>query len=128
MIAATKTEGSQTLRLLFSVAVSMVMVLSLGACAPQKPDLVPSDSASSPSVTVYAIDNRFEPQHVEIEVGQSVRWVFQGTSEHDVVAKDGSFVSELMVTGEYLHEFDAAGTFAYDCSIHPEMIGSVTVR
>lgn len=116
------------LRAVSVVTAVFMTMLSLSACAPQKPDLVPSDSSSSPTVTVYAIDNRFEPQNVEIEVGQSVRWVFTGTSEHDVVAQDGSFVSELMVSGEYIHVFDEAGTYAYDCSIHPEMIGSVTVR
>ena len=102
---------------------------SLVACAPQgKPEVVPSDTGVEPAVTVYAIDNRYEPAHVEIEPGQAVRWVFEGQADHDVVAEDGSFVSELQRTGEYVHVFDEAGEWAYDCSIHPEMTGTVAVR
>jgi len=101
---------------------------ALVACGQGKPETVPSDEGVEPVVTVYAIDNRYEPAEVEIEPGQAVRWVFQGSMEHDVVAEDGSFVSELQLTGEYVHVFDEAGEFAYDCSIHPEMTGKVTVR
>ena len=101
---------------------------ALVACGQGKPETVPSDEGVEPVVTVYAIDNRYEPAEVEIAPGQAVRWVFQGSMEHDVVAEDGSFVSELQLTGEYVHVFDEAGEFAYDCSIHPEMTGKVTVR
>ena len=101
---------------------------ALVACGQGKPETVPSDEGVEPVVTVYAIDNRYEPAEVEIEPGQAVRWVFQCSMEHDVVAEDGSFVSELQLTGEYVHVFDEAGEFAYDCSIHPEMTGKVTVR
>lgn len=101
---------------------------ALVACGQGKPETVPSDEGVEPVVTVYAIDNRYEPAEVEIEPGQAVRWVFQGSMEHDVVAEDGSFVSELMTAGEYVHVFDSAGEWPYDCSIHPEMTGKVVVR
>ena len=48
--------------------------------------------------------------------------------EHDVVAEDGSFVSELQASGEYLHVFEKAGDYPYDCSVHPEMTVVVSVR
>ena len=54
--------------------------------------------------------------------------MFQGVMEHDVVADDGSFVSELVTSGEYVHVFETAGEFPYDCSVHPEMTGRVVVR
>lgn len=105
------------------------LLLGLTACGgTSKPPMVPSDANAEPVVTVTVTDNKYEPAAVEIEVGQAVRWVFQGAMEHDVVAADGSFVSELMTEGEYVHVFEEAGAFLYDCSIHPEMTGSVTVR
>ncbi|WP_125098322.1 cupredoxin domain-containing protein [Leucobacter chromiireducens] len=100
---------------------------ALSGCAPSKPELVPSDEGVKAAVTVRAIDNRFEPREVEIEPGQAVRWVFEGSMEHDVVAKDGSFVSELQQTGSYTHLFEEAGDYDYLCSIHPEMTGVVRV-
>lgn len=116
---------------MLSVAVG---VLGLGAAAllagcarPGKPELVPSDDKVEATVTVRAIDNEYVPETVEIAPGQAVRWVFEGTMQHDVVAEDGSFVSELVTSGSYTHVFDEAGEFAYDCSIHPEMTGVVSV-
>lgn len=110
-------------------AVAVALLVGLSACAgTAKPQLVPSDTGVEPAVTVTVVDNRYEPSAVEIKVGQAVRWVFQGAMEHDVVAADGSFVSELVTSGEYTHVFEAAGEYLYDCSIHPEMVGRVTVR
>lgn len=102
-------------------------VAALAGCTPEKPEPVPSDDEVKAAVTVTVVDNRYEPAEVEITPGQAVRWVFEGTAEHDVVAEDGSFVSELMVSGSYTHLFEESGEFAYDCSIHPEMRGVVRV-
>lgn len=101
--------------------------LALTGCAAGKPDLVPSDDNVKAVVTVRAVDNKFEPAEVEITPDQAVRWVFEGQMEHDVVAADGSFVSELMLEGEYTHLFTEEGVYEYDCSIHPEMTGVVRV-
>ncbi len=110
-------------------AAAAVLLLGLTACSgTAKPALVPSDTGADPVVTVTVVDNRYEPAEVEIEAGQAVRWVFQGVMEHDVVADDGSFVSELVTSGEYVHVFETAGEFPYDCSVHPEMTGRVVVR
>lgn len=101
--------------------------VALAGCAPSKPELVPSDDSAKAAITVRAYDNAFEPREIEIEPGQAVRWEFEGPAEHDVVAEDGSFVSELQRTGSYTHVFDASGEFPYDCSVHPEMTGIVRV-
>jgi plastocyanin len=45
-----------------------------------------------------------------------------------VDANDDSFVSESLGEGvSFTHTFDAAGTFAYICGIHPSMAGTVVV-
>lgn len=109
-------------------------VLGLGSlagltgCSPAKPDPVPSDENVKAAITVRAFDNAYDPPEVEVVPGEAVRWVFEGPAEHDVVAEDGSFVSELMTSGSYTHLFEEEGDFAYDCSVHPEMTGMVRVR
>ncbi len=122
----------QVVRRLAAALAALSLVGALVACsAGSKPDVVPSDelpAGTEPAVTVRVIDNKYEPAEVEIEAGQAVRWVFEGVMEHDVVAEDGSFVSELVTAGEYVHVFGSAGEWPYDCSIHPEMTGVVTVR
>ncbi|MBP6684507.1 MAG: cupredoxin domain-containing protein [Leucobacter sp.] len=115
-------------RLAAAVGVA-VLAFGLAACSAEKPPVVPSDDGAKVSVTVRVIDNKFEPSDITIQQGQAVNWVFEGaSSEHDVVAKDGSFVSELMMEGSYTHVFDEPGAFDYLCSIHPEMRGLVTVE
>lgn len=123
-------SGSQTQfgRRTFGGFVAAALAGVLAACSTGKPEPVPSDEGVEPVVTVMAIDNKYEPAQVEVKPGQAVRWVFAGSMEHDVVAADGSFVSELQLSGEYVHVFEEAGEFAYDCSIHPEMTGVVVVR
>ncbi|MBP1326183.1 plastocyanin [Leucobacter exalbidus] len=103
------------------------VALLTGCARPSKPELVPSDDEVKAAVTVWVVDNAYEPATVEVAAGTAVRWVFDGTMEHDVVAEDGSFVSELVTGGSYTHLFTEAGEFPYDCSIHPEMTGMVKV-
>lgn len=112
------------------IATAGAVLLALGAsgCAQAKARTVPSDEGVEAAVTVRVIDNRYDPAEVEIAPGQAVRWEFVGPGKHDVVAEDGSFVSELVDGGSYVHVFEQAGEYPYDCSIHPEMVGRVTVR
>ncbi|GAA1320658.1 cupredoxin domain-containing protein [Leucobacter albus] len=108
---------------------AFALALGLAGCSAEKPPVVPSDDDAKVSITVRVIDNSFEPSDITIKAGQAVSWSFEGpSSEHDVVAEDGSFVSELMAEGSYTHVFDEAGSFDYLCSIHPEMRGSITVE
>ena len=105
------------------------LALALSGCSAAKPPVVPSDDDAKVSITVRVIDNAFEPSEITIQAGQAVSWSFEGpSSEHDVVANDGSFVSELMAEGSYTHLFTEAGTFDYLCSVHPEMRGTITVE
>lgn len=109
---------------------AVVLLLVLSGCS-SKPPVVPSADAASVDVaaTVVVKDMKFMQPSVTIAVGQAVTWEFDdGFVKHDVVADDGSFVSELMVGGSYTHVFDKAGTYDYSCSPHPRMTGVVIVE
>lgn len=124
------TNGALSRRRLLGGLAGLAGIVGVGAlagCAATKPDVVPSDDEVKAAVTVRAFDNAYEPKQVTIAPGQAVRWVFEGPAEHDVVAGDGSFVSELMREGSYTHLFEEEGDFLYDCSIHPEMTGVIRV-
>lgn len=110
-----------------SALFAAVLFAAVTGCAPQKPNITVSADAVAAAAVVRAIDNRFEPREVTIKVGEAVRWEFQGGAKHDVVAKDGQFVSDLLKTGSFTHVFTQPGVFKYDCSIHPEMVGVVRV-
>jgi plastocyanin len=64
-----------------------------------------------------------------VRVGTRVTWTNrQADIQHTVTAGDGSFGSDPLSTGaSFSHVFTVAGTYAYHCSIHTDMTGTVTV-
>ena len=61
-------------------------------------------------------------------VGSTVTWRNAGEAPHTVTASDGSFDSDMIAAGgSWARTFEAAGTFRYVCSFHPEMEGVVEV-
>jgi plastocyanin len=65
---------------------------------------------------------------VTVPAGTTVTWTNRDQVPHTVVAKDKSWRSAALDTGDsYSHKFDAPGTYDYFCSLHPQMIGRVTV-
>ncbi|MGH2866820.1 MAG: cupredoxin domain-containing protein [Solirubrobacteraceae bacterium] len=73
-------------------------------------------------------DFHFTPSAITIHVGDTVTWTNSGPSGHTATAHDGSFNTGKLSRGHSAsHTFSSAGTFAYFCSIHPFMHGTVTV-
>ena len=80
------------------------------------------------SATVSIRDFSFAPRSVTVNVGDSVTWTNAGPTDHTATASDGSFDTGTLSKGRSAsHTFAKAGTFAYVCSIHPNMHGSVKV-
>src|SRR5688572_21470587 len=83
--------------------------------------------AADSAVTIAGF--AFDPTTVTIQVGDSVTWTNQDSAAHTATAGDGSFDTGPIVNGASdTVTFDTAGTFAYICSIHPQMTGSVVVE
>jgi plastocyanin len=57
-----------------------------------------------------------------------VEWGNADGTTHTVVADGGEFTSANISPGSsYSHIFTNPGTYAYHCSIHPSMVGSIVV-
>jgi plastocyanin len=71
----------------------------------------------------------FIPAAVRAKAGQRVTWEHQDAGvTHTVTAVNGAFRSGKLEEGDdFSHRFGAAGTFAYRCTIHPGMRGTVRV-
>jgi len=83
--------------------------------------------AADSAVTIAGF--AFDPATVTIQVGDSVTWTNEDSAPHTATAGDGSFDTGQLATGDSeTVTFDTAGTFAYICSIHPQMTGSVVVE
>jgi nitrite reductase (NO-forming) len=83
-------------------------------------------------------DTAFQPNPVEVSVGDTVTWTNGDTQPHTVVSgengtPDGKFDSSpnfnpLIVPGQtFSHTFTEAGQYPYYCALHPNMVGTVSV-
>ena len=90
--------------------------------------------ASPPNGTkVYQIairDFAFEPKTLTVPVGASVKWVNQDEEPHVITSAGKQFTSsKALDTGDtHAVTFSKPGTYAYYCSIHPMMVGTIIVQ
>ena len=90
-----------------------------------------ASSAACPdgSVEIKMVDIKFDPQDATAGVGQQVCWVNEDTIEHNAVADDGQFESELFGKGQtFSATVDSPGEIPYVCTVHPGMTGTLTVE
>jgi plastocyanin len=83
-------------------------------------------------------DTAFQPNPVQVSVGDTVTWTNDDTQPHTVTSgqngqPDGRFDSSpnfnpLMAPGQtFSHTFTEAGEYPYYCALHPNMVGTVSV-
>jgi plastocyanin len=83
-------------------------------------------AAGDPGDTIS--DFKFTPATITIHVGDTITWTNAGPTEHTATASDGSFNTGILKKGASAsHTFAQAGTYAYICTIHPFMHGTVVV-
>jgi plastocyanin len=93
----------------------------------QQPATIPENSTVV-KIIANAGGNSFNPNPVEVKVGETVTWINDDSGRHTVTSKDGVFESELMGQGQsFSFTFDEAGEYSYFCSPHPGMTGTVVV-
>lgn len=107
----TITNGTNPLRRVVRLAV-------LGALVAAS-TIVAAPAQAVPAV-VAAKDNRFDPQEVRIDPGDSVTWRNEGARTHDVTSDEkGEFNSGDMESGDtFSHTFQEEGYYFYFCRFH----------
>ena len=100
------------------LAVAAAIVLPLGVIGAHAEDM---------KVT---IDNfTFAPAELKVKVGDTVTWTNHDDIPHTVVSTEKRFASPVLDTDErFTYRFAAPGSYAYFCSIHPHMTGTITVE
>jgi plastocyanin len=97
-------------------------------------DSTASGNAAAPSgdavrsAEVEIEDFAYRPDPVTIEEGGKVIWKNRDSAPHTATAEDGSFDTGTIEEDKLKSEsFKEPGTYAYICSIHPDMHGTVEV-
>lgn len=124
---------------LFSIFLAIGCAGNKEATPAQTPAVTPVETPVAPSnVTPQPVDqgkiaevkiqnSAFNPASVEILTGDTVRWTNLDSIDHTVTGP--GFDSKVLKGGDtYEFLFTDAGTYNYNCSIHPSMKGTVVVN
>ncbi len=128
--------------LLIGVCILAIVVLAAFFLMPSQPKGIsssqtPTEPAAQPPVTqppsgqvenatVEISSFAFKPASVTVKASATVTWTNKDSAPHTV--KFDAFSSETLSADQsFSFKFDTPGTYAYSCSIHPLMTGTVIV-
>ena len=89
-----------------------------------------TDDKAVATNSVVVQDFAFSPANITVKKGTTVTWTNQDSAAHTVTETDGKAgpdSGDVAHGKAYSFTYDTVGTFNYNCSIHPEMTGTVTV-
>jgi len=90
--------------------------------------LAPAAPAHAEDSVIIIKKFMFNPMDVTVPAGTNVTWENQDGEPHTVVSLTGDFRSQALDEKDHFaHQFTAPGTYKYICSIHPKMVGTITV-
>src|SRR5215203_4440425 len=95
--------------------------------------LISTPAASAQNeMTVSIQDFSFDPDQITVAPGTTVTWVNDGQAPHTVTSTDGKELDSATLQPGDTYSFtfkddDAGETYAYQCTIHPQMTASVNV-
>ena len=109
-------------------AVALVLPLALASVLVLHPTGAKGEAAVSP-LQVQVDNFTFGPATLTVPVNSTVTWVNKDDLPHVIASNDGVFKSKALDTEDkYSFTFSKPGTYAYFCSIHPKMVGTIIVK
>lgn len=124
-------------RVIFWSACTVMLLLTctLSGCTSSQDQgtTIPATPASSDVPNVITVKNfAFSPDTLTVRTGTTVTWVNQDEAVHQIDTDGGvpvTFTSPSLDKGaSYEFTFTQPGTYAYHCTIHPAMKGTVIVE
>jgi plastocyanin len=91
--------------------------------------LLLASPAMADGQTVVMKNFNFAPMALTVPAGTTVTWKNMDGEPHTVVSADGAFRSKALDENDsFSFKFDKPGVYKYLCSIHPKMMGTITVK
>lgn len=107
------------------------LCLAAGSLALCAPGAAAQSAVPVPAARVAIRNFAFAPATVTVPAGTRVVWTNRDEEPHAIRSADPAlpFQSAALDTGEtFALTFDKPGRYAYFCSIHPHMVGTVIVQ
>jgi plastocyanin len=116
-------------RSLVALVAAAVLLAGCGGGSKKSSTSSTSSSGGGGGGTTVSMKNiKFAPTSLTVKVGQTVTWTNDDSIDHNVTASDGTFKSSNFGHGKtFSWKATKAGTFKYTCTIHPGMVGTLTV-
>lgn len=122
----------RTVTLIAFAALAATFVGCGGGSSNSNPASPSNSSATGVSIVSGArllTTTAFSPSPVVVAKGATVTWTNNDTITHDSTADGGMWNSGLISPGaSFTTTMQTSGTFTYHCTIHPGMVGTVTVQ
>ena len=103
-----------------------------GGTTPTPPSTQPTQPTPGGDRSQRAVamrDNFFSPSTDTVAIGGTVTWTNSGNNPHTSTAENRLWDSGRLTAGQtFARQFPQAGSFPYDCTIHPGMTGTIVVR
>jgi amicyanin len=85
--------------------------------------------ARAEDTTVRIGNFTFDPPQLTVKAGTTVTWRNEDDIPHTIASMERKFKSKTLDTEDgYSFTFTAPGTYAYFCSLHPHMTGTIVVE
>lgn len=119
------------------VALLGMYLLGCGSSSPASPSPMPGGGGGgggggTAAVTISIVGmsgpQAFSPNPASVPVGQTVRFVNNDSTTHHIVQDGGAFDVGNLAPGASSAPvtITSAGSIPYHCTIHPDMVGSIT--
>ena len=95
----------------------------------KKSDTAPVMPAGPGTNEVWMQNTAFTPASITVTVNTTIKWINKDSFDHTVTSDSSLFDSgTINSNGTYSRQFTAAGTYAYHCTFHSHMTGTVIVH
>ena len=117
-------------RLTLSLIAGIAIIAGTAACSdnnsnPPAADVSITSGASTKTTTAFDPN----PFTKSLATSGQVTWVNNDGVQHDLESDTGGVfdTGDISPNGTVSHTFTVAGTYAYHCSIHPNMVGTIVI-
>jgi plastocyanin len=111
-----------------------LLAVTLALAGPACGSSSPSAPTVAADVTINMLGDRgnqsYSPNPAMMRVGQTVAWKNTDSTAHDATQDASRFATGTVNAGATSAPMtmSTAGTFTYHCTIHPGMVGTITVQ
>lgn len=110
----------------------VILLVFLNACGSDSPGPGPSPGGTTVSIVSGAstlTTTAYSPNPVTVSAGGTVTWRNNDNTAHTSTGNNSAWDSGIIQPGgSFSRTFPSAGSFTYLCTLHPGMVGTVTVQ